>query len=311
MQFKDRRGNVIPLEQIVVPLSIKADSINPKDRTFEGLSATWELDLGNDRIKRGAFKDTIKEWKASDTGLPLLNSHNHWDINAALGQLIDAEETKDGLWSKWEIIEGPDGDAALLRLRPSKITGRSAVGKMSIGYEPLEYSYEEADGGSPWDRIRNLIKIGWKETSLVLFPMNPGASIDSSTVKNMMLAMKTMDPNGLTPDMRKDMRQLASRIGRLLKSTATSASTPTPTPPAPSAPAPTTPTPAPAPTTPPATTPPSTPPTPAPTPSPAPSAPVKTESGDVPIYEYPDALAQRLTKTLVRAKISEVAAPKP
>jgi HK97 family phage prohead protease len=287
------------LQHVIVPFSVKMESVDFKDRTFEGLSATWDLDLGNDRIKKGAFKDTIAEWKKGDTAIPLLNSHNQWDIFSALGQLTDAAETKDGLWSKWEINEGPDGDAALIRLRPSKITKRATISKMSIGYMPLEFSFEQEAGGDPWDRIRNLLKIGWEETSLVLFPMNPAANIDSGTVKAMAMALKNADPNTLNDETRKDMRQLASRIGRLLKSTP---STPTPTTPTPSAPAPT-PTPVPAPVIPP--TPAPAPPSPV-TPAPAQTKKKDDDPGEPLLYEFPDALQQRLTKTLLGAKISEI-----
>src|SRR4051794_10361603 len=115
------------LERIVVPIAIKSETIDLTERTFEGLSATWELDLGNDRIKRGAFKDSIAEWKSGTDAIPLLNSHDHYNIFAAIGQLVDAQETKDGLWSKWEVLDGPEGDAVLNRLRPSNRTKRPTV----------------------------------------------------------------------------------------------------------------------------------------------------------------------------------------
>src|SRR4051812_3314332 len=100
-----KSGAILTMEHIIVPLEIKAETVSPTDRTFEGLSATWDLDLGMDRIKRGAFKDTIAQWKSGNDALPLLNSHDHYDIFSAIGQLIDAQETKEGLWSKWEVID--------------------------------------------------------------------------------------------------------------------------------------------------------------------------------------------------------------
>jgi HK97 family phage prohead protease len=308
------------MEHIVVPLEIKAETVNATDRTFEGLSATWDLDLGNDRIKRGAFKDTIAKWKSGTDALPLLNSHDHYDIFSAIGQLVDAQETKDGLWSKWEVIDGPEGDQALTRLRPSKRTGRPTVGKMSIGYEALEYSYEQPeDNTNPWERIRNLLKINWKETSLVLFPMNPGASVDANSVKMFLKNASTLDPASVTPEMKEDFRRLASRIGILLKGktpdepetpTDGGKTGPTPTPGTPATPGstPTPPAPTPIPVPAPGTTPTPVPPNPAPgTPAPG-SQPTGAKEQDTPIYIFTEALQQRVQKAMLKNKVGGIGA---
>lgn len=201
-----------------VPLTVKAEAINMADRTFEGLAATWDTDLGQDVIHKGAFKDSIAEWKNSDAAMPLLNSHDHFDIFAALGQAITLKETDAGLETKWEVIAGDDGDRVLERLRPSPTTGRAIIGKMSIGFIPLKFDFEQPEGTeSFWDRIRHISKAALKEVSLVLFPMNPGATIDASTVKMWLKMAHDADPRTLDPFARLELRRLNSRIGLLLK----------------------------------------------------------------------------------------------
>jgi HK97 family phage prohead protease len=203
--------------RLVVSTSFKANA-DPTSRTFEGLAATWEKDLGNDIIEKGAFKDTLKLWKSGSEAIPLLNSHDQYDIFSAIGQLVDAKETDAGLWTKWEVIDGAEGDGVLARLRPSKTTGKPIVGKMSIGYMPIEYSYEQPPGTeSFWDKIRHLTKVDLEEVSLVLFPMNEGASIDASTVKSFLISTKSTDPRKLSIQTKTELRKLASRIGVLLK----------------------------------------------------------------------------------------------
>jgi HK97 family phage prohead protease len=207
------------LTRVVVPVSFKAaSSSDTKDaRTFEGLAAVWDLDLGGDIIHKGAFKTTLADWKKSSEALPLLNSHDHFDIMSALGQLLEAKETDQGLWTKWEVIDGPEGDAVLQRLRPSTRTGRPLVGKMSIGFEPVKFDFEQPEGTTSfWDQIRHLKAVNLKEVSLVLFPMAPGASIDASTVKSFIASIEATDPKKLTPEMRVKMRQLSGKIGNLL-----------------------------------------------------------------------------------------------
>jgi len=167
--------------RLFAPFEVKA--VQDDARTFEGLASVWDLDLGDDVVHRGAFADTLKDWRKGTTAMPLLNSHNHFDIFSGLGQMLDAEETKDGLLSQWEVIDGPDGDRTLERLRPSKRTGRAVVGSLSIGFNPVKMDFEDSDKAR-FGQIRHLRKVNLKEVSLVLFPMAPGALIDLASVKS-------------------------------------------------------------------------------------------------------------------------------
>lgn len=195
----------------VCPFQVKADSINEDERTFEGLTAVFnDIDLGDDRIIPGAFAKTIRRWKKSGQAMPLLNSHNHFDIMAALGQALDAKETKDGVWSKWEVIDGPDGDAALLRLRPSARTGKAVIGSMSIGYRPIKVDFEDSNEAR-FGTIRNIKELDWEESSLVLFPMAPGALIDVGSVK-MLLERKLATREQLA-----EMTRLSTDLSALLE----------------------------------------------------------------------------------------------
>lgn len=211
----DRRNGIVHLN---VPLTVKADSIDATARTFEGLAATWDEDLGSDIIHKGAFKASIAEWKSSGEAMPLLNSHDHFDIFSALGQAIQMKETAEGLWAQWEVIAGEDGDKVLARLRPSATTKRAIIGKMSIGFVPTKFEFEQPEGTeSFWDRIRHITEASLKEVSLVLFPMNPNASIDASTVKMWLKMAHDQDPKQLDPLARRELRRLNSKIGLLLK----------------------------------------------------------------------------------------------
>ncbi len=301
----------------VVPLEVKATAVDPGARTFEGLAAVWTEDLGQDIIKKGAFAATLATWKKSGEAMPLLNSHDHLDIMSALGQLLEAKETADGLWTKWEVIDGPDGDAALARLRPSVRTGKAVIGKMSIGFEPVDFEFHQPEGTtSPFDRVRILKKVNLKEVSLVLFPMAPGASIDASSVKAFTQFANNTDPKKVAPGTAVELRRLASRIGLLLKGTKAEGEEPAPdAPEEPAAPAPAADVveePAPAPAAPapvvaPAPAAPAVvaPPTPAPA-APAPVTPAPAPDGEEKgvVYAWEEALKQRTTKVLLKYKLS-------
>lgn len=281
-----------------VEVEFKAQMVDDNARTFEGLSSVWGMDLGDDVMHKGAFKETIAAWKKSSDSLPLLNSHNHFDIMSVIGQLIDAKETDEGLWSKWEVIPGADGDAVLARLRPSARTGRAALQKMSIGFEPAKFDMEESEKAR-WGVIRNLRKVNLKEVSLVIFPMAPGARIDVQTVKSFAPAAESFLTilNGIEriddPEAKLIVRRILSRAGRLMKGESEPPTAPTPiqAPPADVPPV------VPAPPAPPVPTPtPTHPPT-----EPTPPAPVRaenegTEAKDEQPYLYAEALQQRIRR---------------
>lgn len=197
------------LTRIRAPFAVK--SLDEDARTFEGYASTWDLDLGDDVIHRGAFRDSLKAWRTSGQAMPLLNSHDYFDIMSALGQMVDAKEDERGLWSKWEVIDGPDGDRALARMRPSKRTGRAVVGAMSIGYQPIKYDYEDSAKAAS-GQIRNLRAVGLRETSLVLFPMNTTSLIDVASVK--MMAAEGM----LTPEARAGLSAQVKALESLMVS---------------------------------------------------------------------------------------------
>jgi HK97 family phage prohead protease len=165
--------------------------IDTETRVFEGLAATYDLDLGGDIIKPGAFRQTLKDWRNGGRTLPLLDSHNHWSVRDAVGKLIDAKETDEGLWTKWRVVPGNDGDEILARLRPDD-DGQSFIDSMSIGYRPIKWEFEEEadDDGRLMDRIRILKEIELHEVSLVLFPMNPGARVEPASVKDFVSTIK-------------------------------------------------------------------------------------------------------------------------
>lgn len=308
---------ILTKNRLVVAFQIKADDVDEEERTFEGLAAVYDLDLGGDVIHKGAFKKTLSTWKKSGEAMPLLNSHDHYDIFSSIGQLIEAEERPEGLWTKWEVIEGTDGDRVLSRIRPSKRTKRAVVGKMSIGYEPLKFDFEQSEGDGPFDRIRNLREVNLKEVSLVLFPMAPGASIDVSSVKAFADAVKDTDPQSLSTETKQDLRRLASRIGHLLSGKKTEGEQTPPVGDPPPAPAPVVaPAPAvgdPAPSSP-ATEPPAPIPT-APSGDPEPGATSTADSGTEEqgsksaVYLYGEALQQRLQATLLKSKVSNIKNP--
>lgn len=184
------------------------------DRTFTGLAATWDLDLGGDVIERGAFKKTLREWKSGKRILPLLDSHNRGSVRNVVGKMEDAEETDSGLEAGFSVIEGPDGDEVFRRVKGGFVDG------LSIGYSAIRVRYPETEDERQSGIFRFLKEIRLHEVSVCLWPMNPNARIDTATVKAAVSAWVEKAKAGpLDEDDRREIAGLAEQLKALLRET--------------------------------------------------------------------------------------------
>lgn len=189
---------------IRTPFAVK--DVDAEERTFEGLASTWDLDLGGDVIHRGAFKQTIGHWRQGGKVLPLIDQHNYGSVRSVVGKMVDAKETKDGLWTQWEVIRGQDGDEVLARVEGGYVDG------LSIGYRPVKIEMptedEEREGV-----YRHLKEVELKEVSVVIWPMNPEARIDTDSIK---AAVARLTEGELGDEDRAQLRALNKHIEALL-----------------------------------------------------------------------------------------------
>lgn len=186
-------------KRVVARFEIKADSIDEGARTFSGLAATWDLDLGGDVIHRGAFKKTLSDWRKSKKPLPLLDSHNAYStIRAVVGKLEEAEETDEGLEATFSVMDGPDGDEIWRRLKGGYVSG------LSIGYRAIktEAPTEEESRTGIW---RHLKEVRLEEVSVCVWPMNPAARVEFES-------MKTLTPEAIAAMSDEEKQQLRALL---------------------------------------------------------------------------------------------------
>ena len=161
--------------QAIAPFEVKGSSF--KERTFTGLGSTWDLDLGGDVIVRGAFEDSLAQWKASGLSIPLIDSHDYSNVvSARLGKMVDAHETEDGLWTTFKIFKTRAGDDLMAMLADDGIDG------LSIGYEALQ-EQRPTDEAKAQGVRRVLSRVHLREISVVDWGMNPNALIAAGTLK--------------------------------------------------------------------------------------------------------------------------------
>jgi len=148
---------------------------------FEGYASVFNnTDLGNDVIKDGAFRKSLKE--RGPRGIKLLYQHKS---DMPIGILEDVKEDENGLFVKGRLaLRTTAGRDAYELLKMGAIDG------MSIGFRanPDEVSYDKRS------RKRMIGEVDLMEVSLVTFPMNPSARVRS--VKGEVISIREWE-NGM------------------------------------------------------------------------------------------------------------------
>lgn len=151
------------LERLTLPIEWKAEGGG--SGSLVGYLSTWDVDLGGDRIERGAFKKAVQTIKKS--GIPLLADH-FAATSSVLGTIYDAAEDLKGLKITARFSAAPSAQDVRIKM----VEGH--LNRLSIGYESMEDHLEESADGR---RIRVLTDVKLWEGSVVVFPMNPAAAI--------------------------------------------------------------------------------------------------------------------------------------
>lgn len=144
---------------------------------FSGYGAVFgNRDSYGDVIQKGAFRDTLKEAKKSGNWPAMLMQHGGWGMGAEdmmpVGIWTSMEEDDIGLKIEGKLADTTRGREAygLLKMSP-----RPAITGLSIGYMAKEFIL----GTKPDEPRRTLKKIDLLEVSLVTFPANDLARVES------------------------------------------------------------------------------------------------------------------------------------
>lgn len=164
--MKHKNGATLQHKQF----AFKADAVN-EDGTFSGYGSVFgNVDSYREIVAPGAFAESLAAIKSSGDPLPALWQHQSSQPIGGYDVLTeDARGLKvEGFLLKDHIVKAAEA---------YQLMKRRIVKGLSIGYYVLEDSWNEKD------RIRTLTKLDLQEISIVTFPANVEAQIDS--VKSM------------------------------------------------------------------------------------------------------------------------------
>lgn len=191
---KDSRG----LARVECGLvELKFAGADATEMTFEGYGAVFNnVDSYGDVIAKGAFRETMREAKASGQWPAMLLQHGGWGMSAddmtPIGVWTDMEEDDTGLFLKGKLAPTARGTEmyALMKMQP-----RPAINGLSIGYIPIKWKMRS----TPDEPRRTLEQVKLMEISPVTFPANPKARIQAAKNKTgIRLAEKALRDAGFS-----------------------------------------------------------------------------------------------------------------
>jgi HK97 family phage prohead protease len=159
--------------------------------TFAGYASLFDrVDLGRDRVVRGAFRRSLAERGTS--GVRMLWQH---DPNEPIGVWQLIEEDHKGLFVRGRLSTTVNrAREALALMRQGALDG------LSIGFRTARSRIDPKSG------VRELTEIDLWEISLVTFPMLPEARV--ARVKTAELASSDVDQSRLADLLRQGARRL-------------------------------------------------------------------------------------------------------
>ena len=141
---------------------------------FSGYASTWEKDLYDDVVVKGAFAQTLSaDFKAGGAGIPIHWQHKDGSPNDVIGETLSAVEDEHGLLITAQL----DTDIAEGK-RAYDLLKRGLIHQMSIGFIAEKTAWvEDEESKSPWDGYREIRQLKLFEISLVQVAANQGAEV--------------------------------------------------------------------------------------------------------------------------------------
>jgi HK97 family phage prohead protease len=151
-------------------LSVKAEDVK-EDGTFTGYGSVFGVvDSYREVVAKGAFKASLRDIKAKGRPVPVLWQHRS---DQPIGVYETLAEDDQGLFVKGRLLKDDVDRAA----EAYALLKAGAVSGLSIGYFVREDSYDEKE------RVRTLKRVDLVEVSLVTFPANDDARVDTVKMK--------------------------------------------------------------------------------------------------------------------------------
>jgi len=146
----------------------KIEKVEKDDKVanFEGYASTYDLDLDNEIIARGAWTKMLKQ---NGETVPILVDH-YASVMSQAGFNVSAKEDEKGLYIAGQLNLDTEAGATSYSLMKQAASLGVSMG-LSVGFIPLDYEDDKKTG------VRTFTETELKEYSIVVFQANPRASV--------------------------------------------------------------------------------------------------------------------------------------
>jgi len=179
------------------PVALKTlDGEGEKGKVEAIVSVFGNVDLGGDRVIKGAFAKSIDRWKSTGTPVPVIFNHEWGDLWSHIGAVDSLEETEQGLKATYT-LDVDDNPAAAQVYRLMK---RGSLKEHS-------FAYTVAKNRTAKDGVNDLLELDVIEVGPTLKGMNPDTEV--LAVKSALEAVTAAHDKTDTPDGTKAGRTLS------------------------------------------------------------------------------------------------------
>ncbi len=139
------------------------------DGVFEAIVAVFNnVDRGGDRILPGAFKGSLERWAQKGRPIPVIFSHEWDNLDAHIGEVVQAEERDRGLYVKARLyMEEEFATRVWKRLR------RGTLAEFSFAYDIIDARVVPEKEKAEPNHYQDLIELDVLEVGPCLVGMNP------------------------------------------------------------------------------------------------------------------------------------------
>jgi len=132
-------------------------ALDSEQGTFEAIVAVFgNIDLMGDKIIPGAFAKSLENWRAKGRPIPVVFAHDHRNLDAHIGEVLDAKEIEQGLWIKGGLeMDEPFAQRVFKKMK------KGTLAEFSFAYDLVSSAWVEENGKS-FQELRELdiIEVG-------------------------------------------------------------------------------------------------------------------------------------------------------
>lgn len=162
-------------DRLISQFEYKFSDGGAEEGVFEDYASTFgSVDYGGDMVLKGAYLETLRDWKKRKSMPKMLFQHGRsfgFTGPLPVGKWLDMYEDEKGLYAKGRLInlDTENGKTLYGAMKEGELD------RLSIGYVAKDFSY----GTKPDEPYRTLKQVDLREVSLVTFPMNDEAGLTS------------------------------------------------------------------------------------------------------------------------------------